>query len=97
MDNSDKSNLANTQNPQKLFEVIKTLCYTFLQTGSYQVLMEMKETNKEEVEKEVKNIYNHIYDALTDKAIDTVILVSALTAGTIKGVRTILATMALFS
>lgn len=80
MNNSDKSNLANTQNPQKLFEIIKTLCYTFLQVSLTQVIMEMKNINHEKAKEELRNLIKGQIDV---NAIGKAIITGGAITGTV--------------
>ena len=96
MANSDKSKFVNTQDPKKLYEMIKTLCYTFLQVGSTQIIMELKGVNEEVGKRELENIYNGVYDVFSNKEIATTMVIGGSSALVVKIIR-ILGSIAIFA
>jgi hypothetical protein len=57
MANSDKSKFVNTQDPKKLYEMIKTLCYTFGQISLGIILTDFESSTEAEGWKEFENIF----------------------------------------
>ncbi|MGL5803645.1 MAG: N-acetylmuramoyl-L-alanine amidase family protein, partial [Cetobacterium sp.] len=69
--NVDKSKFANTQNPDKIYEILKTLSLTFGQVSLSEILNELKGNTEADGWKEFKNIFETIYSGTSETSIVT--------------------------
>ncbi|MGL5616593.1 MAG: hypothetical protein ACRDD2_10270 [Sarcina sp.] len=84
-----------TYNPQRIYEVIKTLCYTFLKICSTQILLEMKNIKHEDVLNAIETISEKFNERVNIQMIAKSLILIGFGGGTYKIMNLLIAAAAI--